>query len=52
MKAPKWFIHWFLVNCQMATKLDQVRQIEDSYKCYLKGKLDQRRQSKEREHGT
>lgn len=42
MKAPKWFIHWFLKNCQMATKLDQTRQIEDAYKCYLLGKIHQR----------
>ncbi len=48
MKAPKWFIHWFLSNCQMATKLDQVRQIEDAYKVYLKGKKDQRKQTREK----
>ncbi len=51
MKAPKWFIVWFLRNCRIAYKMDQVRQIEDAYKCYLKGKLDQRRQDKEKKRG-
>ena len=46
IKAPKWFISWFLTNCQMATKLDQVRQVEDAYLIYLKGKADQRKQTK------
>lgn len=48
LKAPRWFLQWYLNNCQLPSKLDQVKQVNQAYRIYLKGKRDQRASDKEK----